>query len=200
MRKKIAIIDYGVGNLKSIKKALEIFEAEASITNDKSFVEEAHAVVLPGVGAFPDAISEIKKTGIEKAIKEKPALGICLGMQLFFSKSYEIRETEGLNLIKGEVLKLPNSVKVPHIGWNRIKIKNKKTRLLKGIKDNEFFYFVHSYYCKLDESEEIEKAGCSYGIDLPAVVEKENLFGVQFHPEKSGKAGLKMIKNFVENI
>lgn len=202
MRKKIAIVDYGVGNLKSIRKALEIFDAEARITNEHGFVEEAHAIVFPGVGAFPDAINEIKKSGIIKALKEKPVLGICLGMQLFFSKSHEIRETRGLDLIKGEVLKLPHSVKIPHIGWSRIKIKKEaKSRLLHGIKSGEYFYFVHSYYCKLDESEEsYETASCNYGIAFPAVVEKENLLGVQFHPEKSGKAGLRMIKNFIESI
>jgi len=199
---KIAIIDYGVGNLKSIKKAIEHFGAKAKITNEEKDIEESDAIVLPGVGAFPDAMAELRQRKyILKAVKEKPVLGICLGMQLFFTESEEVKLTKGLNLIKGRAIRLPDSVKVPQMGWNTIKIKTKKTKLLKNIKNNEYFYFVHSYYCAASSEEKSSiTATCEYGTEFPAIVEKDNLFGVQFHPEKSGDEGLKMIKNFLAFI
>jgi len=198
---KIAIIDYGVGNLKSIKKAVEHFDAKAKITNEEKDIEESDAIVLPGVGAFPDAMAELRqKKYILNAVKEKPALGICLGMQLFFTESEEVKLTKGLNLIQGRVIRLPDNVKVPQMGWNTIKIKTKKSRLLKNIKDNEYFYFVHSYYCAANKSEKAITATCEYGIEFPAIIEKDNLFGVQFHPEKSGNEGLKMLRNFLSCI
>lgn len=194
---RIAIIDYGMGNLRSIKRGLEQAGARAVITDDKKIIEKADALVLPGVGAFCDAIANLSRFEdlIKSAAKEKPMLGVCLGMQLLFEESEEGGRHEGLGLLQGRVVRLPAKLKVPQMGWNRIKIR-KKSRLLEGIKNGDYFYFVHSYYavgCK-----EATTATTKYGVEVPAVVEKNLLFGTQFHPEKSGAKGLRMLRNFVE--
>lgn len=194
----IVIVDYGMGNLRSITKAMEHCGANVEVTRNAEKIEESQALVLPGVGAFKDAIKELSP--LENIIKkyDKPLLGICLGMQLFFTESEEGGLFKGLDLIKGRVVRLPDEVKIPHMGWNDIEIKG-KSRLLKGIKSGEYFYFVHSYFV-VPENNETIKATTNYGVEIPAVIEKENIFATQFHPEKSGEAGLKILRNFVEMV
>ncbi|HHW58418.1 MAG TPA: imidazole glycerol phosphate synthase subunit HisH [Clostridia bacterium] len=199
----IGIVDYGMGNLRSVEKAFEYVGYEAKIIKDVASVKEAHALVLPGVGAFPDAMDTLVKTGMAEEIKRhiekgKPFLGICLGMQLLFEKSFEVEETGGFKIFKGEVVELPKYNKIPHMGWNSLTIK-KETPLLKGIKSGDYVYFVHSYYVVKNEKE-FEYAVTEYGIEIPAVVIKDNVFSCQFHPEKSGETGLNILKNFGEMI
>jgi imidazole glycerol-phosphate synthase subunit HisH len=197
----IAIIDYGVGNLNSIQKALEKLGHECIITNDKEEIHSADGIILPGVGAFNDAIKSLKKSGlVEDIIKAvdsgKPILGICLGMQLLYEKSFEDGEWEGLGILKGNVVKFKDDLKVPHMGWNNIKFK-RKDPILKYIKEDDFIYFVHSYYVDtLDDA----IAYAEYGVDVPAIVGNKNVYGMQFHPEKSGGAGLNLLKAFGELI
>lgn len=201
MKSCIAIINYGMGNLRSVQKAFEKLGFYANITSDPKEVLNADAVVLPGVGAFRDAIKQIKALRLHEAIHEtvsmkKPFLGICLGMQLLFTKSYEGGEFEGLGLIEGEVIRFSHNLRIPHIGWNTIK-KTRPNPLLEEIKDGTYFYFVHSYYAKVKNEKDI-MAISEYGEDFPALVGKPevNLFGSQFHPEKSQRWGLKIIENF----
>tara|TARA_B100000315_G_C14507145_1_gene555156 strand:- start:664 stop:1272 length:609 start_codon:yes stop_codon:yes gene_type:complete len=199
MRPKVAIIDFGVGNLRSAQKAFELSGANAIIVKDQDTLNTCDAIVLPGVGAFCDAMNNLNpfnKLLIENS-KDKLIFGICLGMQLFFEQSEENGLHKGLKLMKGGVIKLPNNVKIPHIGWNTIDIKT-ENNLLKGVKSKEYFYFVHSYYAL--PSEEITLATTHYGAEIPAVVSKGNILGTQFHPEKSGKAGLRIIDNFVDLV
>ena len=197
----IAIIDYGMGNLRSVQKAFEYLGNHAVITDDVSVIQKADKVVLPGVGAFQDAMKTITQKGIDKVLydivdSKKPLLGICLGMQMFFDKSYEYGEHKGLGILQGEIKLLPNTVKIPHMGWNSLEFKpNSKTILFQGITENAFVYFVHSYYLKAQE-EEIVTATTEYGVSIHAAIEKENIFACQFHPEKSGKVGLHILKNF----
>ncbi len=193
----IAVIDYGVGNLRSVERGLEHSGAQALITADKDVIEECDAVILPGVGAFCDAINNLKplEEVIKRSAREKPVLGICLGMQLYFTESEENGLHKGLDFMRGRIVRLPDGVRIPHMGWNSIKIR-RESRLLEGIKDGDFFYFVHSYYAKPEE--EVTTASTQYGLEIPAVVEKGNVYATQFHPEKSGNAGLRMLKNFVE--
>jgi len=196
---RVAVLDLGLGNLLSIKRALERQGAEVSILSAwDGGTDLPPAIVLPGVGAFRDGISALSrfKGAIEMAKGGGvTVLGICLGMQLLLSKSYEGGEYEGLNLIKGEVVKLPPSVKVPHMGWNSIRIL-KRSPITDGVADGEFFYFVHSYHCALQE--DVAIAETEYGTKVVAMVEKRNIFGTQFHPEKSGAAGARIIRNFLE--
>lgn len=196
--KKIAIIDYGMGNLRSVQKAFESFGATCSITSDSKEILSSSGVILPGVGAFPDAMESIKKLGFDVALKKAvdkktPVLGICLGMQLLFDSSSEIRDTKGLSLIKGNIEKFEVDLKIPHMGWNNLNI-IKENALLEGVKNNSYVYFVHSYYAKLNEQN--LNADTVYGIKVPAVVSSGNVFGTQFHPEKSGEPGIQMLKNF----
>ena len=196
--KKIAIIDYGMGNLRSVQKAFESFGATCSITSDSKEILSSSGVILPGVGAFPDAMESIKKLGFDVALKKAvdkktPILGICLGMQLLFDSSSEIRDTKGLGLIKGNIKKFEVDLKIPHMGWNNLNI-IKENALLEGVKNNSYVYFVHSYYAKLNEQN--LNADTVYGIKVPAVVSSSNVFGTQFHPEKSGEPGIQMLKNF----
>jgi len=197
---KACLLDLGLGNLLSIKRGLERAGADVTIADrDPADRDDSDVVVLPGVGAFRDGIAALD--GFEALLGQvregrKPLLGICLGMQLLFSKSYEGGEYKGLDLIKGEVRLLPKSVKVPQMGWNSISTK-RDSPLLKGIRDNEFFYFVHSYYCRPEE--DVVVAECGYGTLIPAIVKKGNIYGTQFHPEKSGRAGLIFLKNFLED-
>lgn len=194
----IAIIDYGMGNLRSVQKAFEYLGYNAVITDDIAEMERADKLVLPGVGAFGDAIQTIRDKGIDKVIykaaeDKKPFLGICLGMQMIFDKSYEYGEFEGLGLIKGEIKLLPDNVKKPHIGWNDLDIKM-RSPLFEGLPEKPYVYFVHSYYLETDAT--VVSATTYYGKDIQVAVQKDNIFALQFHPEKSGDVGLQILKNF----
>lgn len=200
----IAIIDYGVGNLFSLCSSINYLGFDAKITSDKEEIKKADKIILPGVGAFSDAAKKLKDKGLDKIIKEladsgKEIMGICLGMQLLFEKSYEYGECEGLGLIKGEVVpmenKIPENLKIPHIGWNNLRIK-KEHKIFKYIKDSDFVYFVHSFYATSCDDAII--AVTEYGIDITAAVAKDNVSGCQFHPEKSGLVGLNILKAFCE--
>jgi glutamine amidotransferase len=199
---RVAVLDLGLGNLLSIKRGLERAGMEVYITagnrEEGEGTNEADAVVLPGVGAFRDGVSALKRfKATIRDVQEgkKPLLGVCLGMQLLFTKSHEGGENPGLDLIKGEVVRLPDFVKVPQMGWNTIK-SMKDSPIMKGIGDGEFLYFVHSYYCKPEE--DVVVAYTEYGVKVPAIVVSRNIFGTQFHPEKSGRAGLTILRNFLE--
>lgn len=200
----IAIIDYGVGNLFSLVSSLKAVGAEATITGDIDTIKKADKLILPGVGAFGDAAQKLKGTGlfdvvINEAKNGKPLLGICLGMQLLFEKSYEYGCHEGLGLIKGTVVpmegKLPESLKIPHIGWNALHFK-KESPVFKYINDGDCVYFVHSFYAEGCGDALI--ATTEYGKDVTAAVQKDNVYGCQFHPEKSGNVGLSILKAFCE--
>jgi len=194
----IAIIDYGMGNLKSVYKAFLSLGLDTIITSDPNEILKADKVVLPGVGAFKDAMAELIRSGLTDAIyqtveKGKPFLGICLGMQLLFDKSYEYGEIEGLGLLSGEIVKLEIPLKVPHMGWNTLNI-TKKEPLFMGVEENSYVYFVHSYY--LETTQDIVSSYTTYSKDIAVSVQKDNIFATQFHPEKSGEIGLQMLKNF----
>lgn len=195
----IAIINYGMGNIKSVENAFKKIGAEAKVTASPEAINSADALVLPGVGAFGDAFRNLKKLNLIDVIKEntekKLFLGICLGMQLIFEYSLENGRNRGLGLLKGYVDKIPPGVKIPHIGWNQLKAISKGSRLFSGIKDGEYFYFVHSYYA-LPENKNIVNCTTDYGARLTAGVERGNIYGLQFHPEKSSSSGLKVLKNF----
>lgn len=197
----IGIIDYGMGNLRSVQKALELFGESPVITNDKETLLKCDGIILPGVGAFPDAIDNIKSKGLDKVINDfaaagKPLLGICLGMQLLFEESDEVRLCDGLGLLKGRVTRLTVDLKIPHMGWNDLTIK-KQCKVLEGVRDGEFAYFVHSYLA-VDMDKEDINAVAVYGTEIPAVVSRGNVYGTQFHPEKSGELGMKILANFVK--
>jgi imidazole glycerol-phosphate synthase subunit HisH len=199
----ISIIDYGVGNLRSVQKALEALGFEVKITSDPQEVLQSSGIILPGVGAFPDAMDNLKSRGLDLVLKKaaeinKPILGICLGMQLLFDKGYEVKECDGLGLIKGSIQKLRGSVKIPHMGWNDLNIDN-KCSILEGIEEGTFVYFVHSFYAEVEEDENLN-ASTMYGEKVPAIVSRGSVYGIQFHPEKSGDVGLKILKNFGELI
>lgn len=199
----ITVIDYGMGNLASVKNGFNKLGHEVLITDRAEDVLKAEKVVLPGVGAFGDAIFNLKKLYLDEAVKEvikrgTPFLGICLGMQLLLSESYEDGFNEGLDIVPGKVIRfeLPPSYKVPHMGWNAVRI-DSSSRLFKGVPDNSYFYFVHSYHAvPLDESWVAGRT--EYGINFVSALEKDNVFATQFHPEKSGEAGLKILRNFGE--
>lgn len=199
----IAIIDYGAGNIFSVKNALDNLELESKLTNKKEDIISADALILPGVGAFPWAMGKLKESGLIEVIKEqakaKPFMGICLGMQLLFDKSFEFEECEGLGLVKGYVDKMnePELV-IPHMGWNKLEY-NQECSLFNGLGQEEYVYFVHSYKAFCDD--ESLFAYCEYGSKVPAVVgDGKTVFGCQFHPEKSGKTGLAILKNFAQLI
>lgn len=193
-----AIIDYGAGNLFSVKNALDYLGIENKVTKNAEDLRAADRLILPGVGAFPDAMRMLGESGLVEVIKDevqkKPLLGICLGMQMLFEKGYEFEETDGLGLIKGSVkLMTPDNLPIPHIGWNELEM-NKPCKLLE--KGGEYVYFVHSYAA--DCPSENVAAYCDYGMKIPALVFNGNVYGAQFHPEKSGEAGLEMLKKFAE--
>lgn len=205
----IAVIDYGVGNLFSLKASLAQLGAEAVVTNKIEDIKKADKIILPGVGAFEDAIAKLNATGLVDTIKEETSngkylLGICLGMQLLFDKSYEYGEHEGLGLIKGKIVDIKSDLspemqevlKVPHIGWNALKFKGEKDQLFKYIEDGDCVYFVHSYYAT--DCAESTLATTEYDIELTAAVRNGSVYGTQFHPEKSGSVGLSILKSFIE--
>lgn len=199
----IAIIDYGAGNIFSVKNALDYLELESRLVSDIDSVKSADAVILPGVGAFPAAMKKLEATGLVDTIKaeaeKKPFLGICLGMQLIFEKGYEFEETDGLGLIGGSVIKMeePDLI-IPHMGWNKLEKLN-DCPLLENVGDNEYVYFVHSYKAQCDDKN--IAAYSEYGGRVPALVYNgKYVYGAQFHPEKSGETGLKVLKNFGELI
>lgn len=197
----IAIIDYDAGNLYSVQKAFEYVGEEAKITRVKEEILMADKVVLPGVGAFRDAMNKLKHYNLIDIVKnvadnKTPLLGICLGLQLLFGSSEESEGAEGLCILPGKVLRIPakDKLKIPHVGWNSLSIK-KNTILYQGIPDNSYVYFVHSYYLKA-ENPDIVAAEAEYGINIHASVEADNVYACQFHPEKSGDIGLRILKNF----
>ena len=193
-----------MGNIHSVNKALESCGAKTQVTNNPEDIQIADKVILPGVGAFNDAMDELKKQNLIKAIKnhinnKKPFLGICLGMQLLFEESKEANDSKGLSILKGVVKKFKNlkGLKVPHMGWNQLKIKNKTCPLLKNIANNSYVYFCHSYYPQ-PENTKIIATTTDYGLDFTSVIWQDNVYGAQFHPEKSQETGLKILRNFVD--
>lgn len=200
----IAIIDYGVGNLFSLKSSFAAIGQEAAVTSDPEVIRRADRVILPGVGAFRDAADKLHASGLDGVVKEeaargKPLLGICLGMQLLFEKSYEYGEHEGLGLLQGEIRpigeRIPAGLKIPQMGWNSLRIL-RESPLLKNTREGEYVYFVHSYSAV--NCEDSLLAVTNYGTALTACVGKDNVYGCQFHPEKSGEVGLRMLKAFCE--
>lgn len=199
----IAIIDYDAGNIRSVEKALRFLGEDTVLSRDKEEILRADKVILPGVGAFGDAMNKLVKYDLVDTIKQvvdkkTPFLGICLGLQLLFEESDENKGVPGLGILPGKIIRIPDKegLKIPHIGWNSLDLQN-NGRLFKGISDKSYVYFVHSYYLKADE-EDIIKATTEYSTHIHASVEKDNVFACQFHPEKSGDVGLKILKNFAE--
>lgn len=196
----IAIVDYGVGNLKSVANAMKYLGLNTCIAGEKEEFERADAIILPGVGAFPDAAEKLRGTGLDREIarqsKRKPVLGICLGMQLLFDMGYEVRPCAGLGLIPGKVDRIETDFKLPHIGWNSLTFQN-DSPIFKGLEDGERVYFVHSF-CAYAARETTVTARTDYGPSIVAAVGSGNVFGCQFHPEKSGETGLKILRNFGE--
>lgn len=199
----VAIIDYGAGNLQSVKKALDFLGYESEITMDREKILSASHVILPGVGSFGDAMASIRERGLEDTIKqaasgEKHFLGICLGLQLMFEKSDETPGVEGLGIFKGDIVKIPseNGLKVPHMGWNSINLKQ-TDGIFSGIRDGSYFYFVHSYYLKNAEPD-VVAATAQYGVEIECAIQKGKVCATQFHPEKSSETGLRLLKNFME--
>ncbi len=199
----IAIIDYDAGNIRSVEKALRFLGQDVMITGDQEQILAADKVVLPGVGAFGDAMENIHRRGLFEVIRQvalrgTPFLGICLGLQLLFERSDEAPGVEGLGILEGEIVKIPEmeGMKIPHMGWNSLHLEN-NGRLYQGIAEQSHVYFVHSYYLRARD-EGIVKASTEYGVHIHASVEKENVFACQFHPEKSSGTGLAILKNFVQ--
>ncbi len=196
----IAIIDYGAGNLKSVKKAFDYLNVKSQVVSNSEQLADAERVVLPGVGAFGAAVDKLQETGFYDSIQDwlkanRPFLGICLGMQLLFETSLESPNVKGLSVFEGKNLRF-SSGKVPHIGWNQVQIK-RPSRLFDGIPDGSFFYFLHGYYIA-SANEDLVTATTEYGINYPSVIEDGNICAVQFHPEKSGDIGLKLLNNWVD--
>lgn len=197
----IAIIDYGAGNLHSVKNALDFLGAQSVITGNADEILKADKVILPGVGSFGDALFSLRKNGLDKVVKEvaqnkTPLLGICLGLQMMFEESEESPGVEGLGIFKGKIVKIPDTgLKIPHMGWNNITL-TKDSALLGQKNNSPYVYFVHSYYLTTPQ-QDIVSAYTEYGKTLAIAVEKDNVFATQFHPEKSGDAGMEMLKNFI---
>lgn len=201
----IAIIDYGVGNLFSLKSSFNAIGADVAVTDSEEIIRSADKIILPGVGAFSDAIAKLRATGLDKVLIDeakmgKPVMGICLGMQMLFEKSFEYGEYDGLGLLKGNVVGmqgvLPEELKIPHIGWNALHFRQKDCPLFKYIKEDDCVYFVHSYFA--EDCDESVAATTEYGKELTAAVAYKNIYGCQFHPEKSGDVGLNILRAFCE--
>ena len=201
----IAIVDYGVGNLFSLESSFAKIGAKVVVSSDEAVIRSADKIILPGVGAFGDAAEKLRNSGlgdvvVDEAKKGKPVMGICLGMQLLFEKSFEYGEHEGLGLLHGSVVPMkgviPEDLKIPHIGWNALDFTSKESKLFRFIKNGDFVYFVHSYFAT--DCDEDVIAYTEYGANLCAAVERGNVFGCQFHPEKSGDVGLEILRGFCE--
>ena len=201
----IAIVDYGVGNLFSLESSFAKIGAKVVVSSDEAVIRSADKIILPGVGAFGDAAEKLRNSGlgdvvVDEAKKGKPVMGICLGMQLLFEKSFEYGEHEGLGLLHGSVVPMkgviPEDLKIPHIGWNALDFTSKESKLFRFIKNGDFVYFVHSFYAT--DCDEDVIAYTEYGANLCAAVERGNVFGCQFHPEKSGDVGLEILRGFCE--
>ncbi|MBR1481643.1 MAG: imidazole glycerol phosphate synthase subunit HisH [Ruminococcus sp.] len=197
----IAIIDYGAGNIQSVKKALQHIGCECLVTNDKETILSADGAVLPGVGSFGDTMDTLCSEGTDETVKAfiasgKPFLGICLGLQLLFPASEESPDAQGLHIFEGSIRRIPDGegLKIPHMGWNNLDI-NPESRLLRGVGEHPYVYFVHSYYLSAQDSD-IVAARTTYGVRIDAAIEKGNVFATQFHPEKSGETGLQILRNF----
>ena len=199
----IGIIDYGVGNLFSLRSSFDAIGAETFVSGDEKELAKADKLILPGVGAFGDAAAKLRQTGLDRFVRQQadkgvPLMGICLGMQLLFEKGFEYGVHEGLGLLKGNVIpmkgKLPENLKIPHMGWNALHIENQDSRLLSKVQEGDYVYFVHSFYA--EGCEDSLAATTEYGIPITAAVEKGSIFGCQFHPEKSGEVGLNILRSF----
>ena len=195
----IAIINYNMGNISSVKNAFKRIGVDIRVTSSARVINNAGALILPGVGAYKDAYKNLEKLNMIKVIKEnirkKVFLGICLGMQLLFDYSLEDGKNKGLGILKGSVEKIPSTVKVPHMGWNQLKVLKRNSKIFSGIREGENFYFVHSYHV-IPESKDIISSTTEYGIEIVAGIEYDNIYGFQFHPEKSSDSGLKLLVNF----
>jgi glutamine amidotransferase len=201
----IAVLDYGAGNLLSVEKALRFIGCDPVVTADPGRLQSASAAILPGVGAFGDAMSCLRKSGLVRPVLDfidsgRPFLGICLGMQLLFEGSEEAPDVPGLGALKGRIYRIPDTpgLKIPHIGWNSLNIKD-RDGLFAGLEEHPYVYFVHSYYLKADDRD-IVSSTAGYGVTIDASIHRKNLFATQFHPEKSGKTGLNMLRNFAAMI
>lgn len=196
----IAIVDYGVGNLKSVSNALKYIGRDSLITAGAGELERADAIILPGVGAFPDAADKLRTPGLDKIVVEqgrkKPVLGICLGMQLLLERGVEVRPCDGLGVVQGVCDRIPTSLKLPHIGWNSLRFHN-DSPLFRGLEEGAYVYFVHSFSAQRTDPAQVI-ATTDYGVAVTAAVQSGNFFGCQFHPEKSGETGLHILKNFGE--
>ncbi len=201
----IGIIDYGVGNLFSLQSSLKAIGQDVIVSGDREVLQKADKLILPGVGAFADAVRKLRDSGLDRLVYDKvsdgtPLLGICLGMQMLFERSLEYGEHRGLGLLNGQVVpmqgKIPKQLKIPHMGWNQLQITNPQSKLFKYTSPGEFVYFVHSYFA--DRCEDSLAAVTDYGIPMTAAVEKGNVFGCQFHPEKSGEVGLGILRAFCD--
>lgn len=204
LRKMIGVIDYGAGNLQSVVKALDFIGCKSFITDKRDELIKADGAILPGVGSFADAMDCMRRSGADIAVRDfidsgKPFLGICLGLQLLFDESEESPGVKGLGLLKGSITKIPNNngtLKIPHMGWNSLDIK-KHDALFNGIDGEPYVYFVHSYYLKADD-ESIVSSRTNYGVEIDASVSSGNIYAMQFHPEKSGRVGLQILRNFAK--
>lgn len=200
----VVIVDYGVGNIRNVERAFTKLGMEIVVTRDVEVIDQATAIILPGVGAFRDAINNLKKYGLVECLQRNAAkgtwiIGICLGMQLLYDKSYEDGEYTGLGLLRGEIVKFDDTnLKVPHMGWNQL-VKRREDAIGKGLSENEYVYFVHSYYLKNEDIESVIFTS-NYGVDVPAIIRKNNIIGMQFHPEKSSDVGVKILSNLKELI
>ncbi|WP_188207819.1 imidazole glycerol phosphate synthase subunit HisH [Alkalibacillus aidingensis] len=202
----IAIIDYGAGNLKNVKHALSTLKIDARITANPSDLKESSGIVLPGVGAFGEAMNRLEKAGFVNEIKSQaergqPLLGICLGMQLLFDRSFEYGEHQGLGLIKGDIVRFQDDVKVPHMGWNQLKLNGAKKdfAINSQVGDQDYVYFVHSYFARPKHREDILHE-TEYGMTFTSAVQRDNVMGMQYHPEKSARVGMQILKNFGELV
>jgi glutamine amidotransferase len=199
---RIIIINYGMGNIRNIQRGLQLAGAVANVSTQPKELINADAIVLPGVGAFRDAITNLapfSETLLKTIESRIPVIGICLGLQLLFTQSTEDGLHQGLDVFQGQIVRLPENQKVPQMGWNTFTIVDFNNPLVQGIPDNSYVYFVHSYYAQIEQREDIV-AVTHYGVNIPAIVARETVFATQFHPEKSGKVGQQMLKNFVKYI